>query len=79
MTDASAAYTKRSWEMSKAAHEEKAALLKKNGMTVTEAPAAVVDAMKKVGKQMTQEWKATANADAIAVVNLYEASQAKTN
>lgn len=76
---ASAAYTKRSWELSKAAHEEKAAILKKNGMTVSEAPPAVIDAMKKVGAQMTQEWKATANPDAIAVVNLYAAAQAKTN
>lgn len=76
---ASEAYTKRSWELSKGAHAEKAALLKKNGMTVTEGPAGVVTAMKKVGDQMAQEWKATASADAIAVLNLYQSASAKTN
>ncbi len=39
--DAAAAYTKRSWTMSKAAGDEKAAILKKNGMTVTAGPPAV--------------------------------------
>lgn len=72
-------YTKRSWELSKAAHEEKSAILKKNGMTVAEAPPAVIDSMKKVGAQMGQEWKATASADAVAVLNLYQSSTAKTN
>ncbi len=76
---ASEAYTNRSWALSKGAHEEKAALLKKNGMTVSEAPPAVVDAMKKVGSQMAKEWKATASADAIAVLDLYAAASAKTN
>jgi TRAP-type C4-dicarboxylate transport system substrate-binding protein len=76
---ASEAYTKRAWDMSKAAHEEKAAILKKNGMTVQEAPPALIAAMKKVGEQMAQEWKATANADAIAVLNLYQSASAKTN
>ncbi len=79
VTDASDAYSKRSWALSKGAHEEKSAILKKNGMSVSEGPPAVVDAMKKVGVQMAQEWKSTANADAIAVLNLYMASQAKTN
>lgn len=77
--DASEAYTKRAWDMSKAAHEEKASLLAKNGMIIQEAPPAVVAAMNKVGEQMAQEWKATASADAIAVLNLYQGSSAKTN
>lgn len=76
--DASEAYSKRSWEMSKAAHEEKAAVLKKNGMTVSEAPPAVVAEMKKVGAQMAGEWKATASPEAIAVLDRYMAGQ-KTN
>lgn len=76
--DASAAYTKRSWEMSKAADEEKAAILKKNGMTVTAGPPAVITAMKKVGVQMSDEWKATASPPAIAVLTSYMATQ-KTN
>lgn len=72
-------FTKRSWALSKAAHEDKMAVLKKNGMTVSEAPPAVVGAMKKVGEQMAQEWKNAAGADSVAVLNLYMASQSKTN
>lgn len=79
VTTASEAYTKRSWEMSQRAHEEKAAILKKNGMTVSEAPPTLVAAMKKVGEQMAQEWKGSASADAIAVLTLYQSASAKTN
>ncbi|MBS0517567.1 MAG: TRAP transporter substrate-binding protein [Proteobacteria bacterium] len=71
--DASDAYTKRSWEMSKAADAAQSAILKKNGMIVAEAPASVVEAMKKVGAQMASEWKATAKPDAIAVLDHYMA------
>jgi TRAP-type transport system periplasmic protein len=76
---ASADFTKRSWQLSEAAHQEKMAILKKNGMNVGEAPPAVVEAMKKVGEQMAQEWKHAAGADSVAVLNLYMASQTKTN
>ena len=76
--DASAAYTKRSWEMSKAAGDEKSAILKKNGMTVTAGPPAVISAMKKVGVTMADEWKATASTPAQAVLTSYMADQ-KTN
>jgi TRAP-type C4-dicarboxylate transport system substrate-binding protein len=78
VTDASAAYTKRSWELSKAAGDEKAAVLKKNGMTVTGGPPAVLAAMKKVGVQMADEWKATASPAAVAVLTAYMSGQ-KTN
>lgn len=76
--DASAAFTKRSWELSKAAHEAQAAVLAKHGMTVSEAPASVVAAMKKVGAQMAAEWKATASPEAVAILDAYMAAQ-KTN
>jgi len=76
--DAAAAYTKRSWEMSKAAGDEKAAVLKKNGMIVEGGPPAVVAAMKKVGVTMADEWKATASPAAVAILNAYMAGQ-KTN
>ena len=75
VTDASAAYTKRSWEMSKAAGEEKSAVLKKNGMTVTGGPPAVLAAMKKVGVQMADDWKTTASPAAVAVLTTYMSSQ----
>jgi TRAP-type transport system periplasmic protein len=78
VTDASAAYTKRSWEMSKAAGDEKAAVLKKNGMVVEGGPPAVIAAMKKVGVTMADEWKATASPAAVAILNSYMAGQ-KTN
>jgi TRAP-type C4-dicarboxylate transport system substrate-binding protein len=71
MIAAGKAYTKRSWEMSKKAHEEKAAVLAAHGMTVVEAPASVVAAMKKVGAQMTEEWKTTASPDAVAALDVY--------
>lgn len=71
-------FTKRAWVMSKAADAEMSAVLKKNGMVVSEAPAAVVTAMKKVGEQMTTEWKATASGDAVATLNFYTAGP-KTN
>ncbi len=76
--DASAAYTKRSWELSKAAGDEKAAILKKNGMTVSGGPPIVLEAMKKVGVQMAEEWKKTASPAAIEVLNAYMSGQ-KTN
>lgn len=78
LMDASAAYTKRSWEMSKAAGDEKSAILKKNGMTVSAGPAAVIGAMKKVGATMAEEWKATASPPAVAVLTSYMSGQ-KTN
>lgn len=68
---AGAAYSKRSWDMSKAAHEEKAAVLAAHGMQVVEAPPSVVAAMKKVGDQMTGEWKASASPEAVAVLDAY--------
>jgi TRAP-type C4-dicarboxylate transport system substrate-binding protein len=77
--DASAEYSKRSWELSKAAHEEKQAVLAKNGMTVSEAPPAVVAEMKKVGTQMAGEWKTTASPEAVAILDRYVAAQKKTN
>ncbi|MFZ5784406.1 MAG: TRAP transporter substrate-binding protein [Pseudomonadota bacterium] len=76
--DAAAAYTKRSWELSKAAADEKAAVLKKNGMVVEGGPPAVIAAMKKVGVTMADEWKATASPAAVAILNAYMAGQ-KTN
>lgn len=78
LMDASTAYTKRSWEMSKAAGDEKSAILKKNGMTVTAGPPAVIGAMKKVGLTMAEEWKATASPAAVAVLTSYMSGQ-KTN
>lgn len=78
VVDASDAYTKRAWEMSKSAHQVQAAILAKNGMTVTEAPPSVVEAMKKVGAQMADEWKKTASPEAVAVLDRYAAG-AKTN
>ena len=48
------------------------------GMTVSEAPANVVEAMKKVGTQMAGEWKTTASPEAVAVLDQYMTG-AKTN
>ena len=71
--DASAAYTKRSWEMSKAAGDEKAAILKKNGMTVTAGPAGRHRRHEEGRRAMADEWKATASPPAIAVLTSYMA------
>jgi TRAP-type C4-dicarboxylate transport system substrate-binding protein len=78
VTKAGDDFTKRAWMLSKDAHEEMAAILKKNGMMVSEAPDNVVAAMKKVGEAMTTEWKATASGDAVAALNFYAAGP-KTN
>ena len=44
---------------------------RRTAWTVAEAPASVVEAMKKVGAQMADEWKATASPEAVAVLDGY--------
>ncbi len=71
LVTAGQAYTKRSWAMSKKAHEDNTAILAEHGMKVVEAPPSVVAAMKQVGEQMTKEWKASASPAAVAVLDTY--------
>jgi TRAP-type C4-dicarboxylate transport system substrate-binding protein len=64
-------FTKRAWEMSASVSTEQMEILRKNGMTVGEAPPAVIQKMKEVGQVMIQDWKSTAPADAIAAIDIY--------
>lgn len=71
LVEAGKAFTKRAWVMSKEAHDKNAAILASHGMHVVEAPASVIAAMKKVGMQMTEEWKKTASPEAVAALEIY--------
>ncbi|MCI5074066.1 TRAP transporter substrate-binding protein [Oricola sp.] len=68
------AATKRGWEMSEAVYGEQLDILKSNGMTVTDAPAEIMDKLKEIGGTMMEEWKASASEDAIAVLTTYQSS-----
>ncbi|MEO4044156.1 TRAP transporter substrate-binding protein [Hoeflea sp. CAU 1731] len=68
------AATIRGWEMSKAIYGEQLDILKSNGMTVTEAPAEIIEKLKEIGGVMMQEWQATASPEAIAVLEAYQSS-----
>ena len=69
--DAGERATKRGWEMSKKANDEKIETLKANGMVVTEASPAIQEALQKVGKTMMQEWSNTAAPEERAVLEAY--------
>lgn len=71
LVEAGAAYSKRTVEMSKAAHDAQAAVLTKNGMELSEAPPAIVETMKKVGVEMAADWKTTASPEAVAILDKY--------
>ena len=74
MIAAGEAATRRGWEMSEAVYGEQLGILKSNGMTVTDAPAEVMDKLKEIGGAMMEEWKASASEDAIAVLTAYQSS-----
>lgn len=61
----------RGWEMSAETTREQMQILAKHGMTTANAPDSVIADMKKIGKAMTEDWKATASPEAIAVLDRY--------
>jgi TRAP-type C4-dicarboxylate transport system substrate-binding protein len=65
----------RGWEMSAATTVAQMAILKKNGMTVVNAPDSVITKMKEIGKEMMAGWRKDASPEAIAVLDRYLALQ----
>ena len=65
----------RGWEMSAATTVAQMAILKKNGMTVVNAPESVITKMKEIGKEMMAGWRKDASPEAIAVLDRYLALQ----
>lgn len=63
--------SRRGWEMSKAANEEKVATLKANGMVVTDASPEIQAALQKVGQTMMEEWSSSAAPEERAVLDAY--------
>lgn len=72
--DAGEAATKRGWELSKKAGEEREAVLKSHGVTIAQSPKDVLDAIAVAGKGMVGEWLATASAEEKAVYDAYQKS-----
>ncbi len=65
----------RGWEMSAQTTADQMKVLAKNGMTTGTAPAQVIDAMKKIGVAMMDDWRKTASPEAAAVLDSYLALQ----
>ena len=65
----------RGWEMSAQTTADQMKVLAKNGMTTGNAPAPVIDAMKKIGLSMMDYWRKTASPEAVAVLDRYLAVQ----
>lgn len=65
----------RGWEMSAQTTSDQMKVLAKNGMTTSNAPPQVIDAMKKIGVVMMDDWRKTASPEAAAVLDRYLALQ----
>ena len=65
----------RGWEMSAATTAAQMETLKKNGMTVSNAPDSVIAKMKEIGKEMMKNWRKDASPAANAVLDRYIALQ----
>lgn len=72
--EAGEAATKRGWELSKKASEERENVLKSHGMTIAQAPKDILDAIEVAGKGMVQEWLAAATPEEKAVYESYQKS-----
>lgn len=70
--DAGEAATKRGWELSKKASNEREDVLKSHGMTIAQAPKDILDAIEAAGQGMVQEWLAAATAEEKAVYENYQ-------
>ena len=69
--------SKRGFEMSQKAGDETLAVLRSNGMTVTEAPASVQKALAEVGKTLMEEWVKTATPEQRKVLENYQEMKKK--
>jgi TRAP-type C4-dicarboxylate transport system substrate-binding protein len=72
--DAGEAATKRGWELSKKASEERENVLKSHGVTIAQSPKDILDAIEAAGKGMVADWLGTATAEEKAVYEAYRKS-----
>ena len=61
----------RGWEMSVATTRAQIKILEDNGMVAANAPAAVIQDMKAIGKTMVEDWRTRASDDAVVVLDRY--------
>ncbi len=69
--------SKRGFEMSQKASDETLEVLRKNGMTVTDAPASVQEALAAVGKTLMEDWAKTATPEQREVLEKYQEMKKK--
>jgi TRAP-type C4-dicarboxylate transport system substrate-binding protein len=69
--------SKRGYELSRQAGDDTVETLRKNGMTVTQAPDSVQDALAKVGNTLMDDWRKSASPEAQQVLDNYLAAKAK--
>jgi TRAP-type C4-dicarboxylate transport system substrate-binding protein len=74
VTEAGEAATKRAWKLSEEAGREREEVLKKNGMTVSQAPKEILDRIDAIGATQITEWLSTAGAEDKAAYEAYRAS-----
>ncbi|WP_089174997.1 TRAP transporter substrate-binding protein [Bosea sp. AS-1] len=72
--EAGEAATKRGWELSKKAGEERENVLKSHGVTIAQSPKDILDAIATAGKGMVADWLTTASAEEKAVYETYQKS-----
>ncbi|MFQ5774223.1 MAG: TRAP transporter substrate-binding protein [Kiloniellaceae bacterium] len=69
--DAAAKAEKRGWQASMAETSKKIAILKANGMAVSDPSPELAAGLKKIGAQMTEEWAKKAGAEGAAILKAY--------
>jgi TRAP-type C4-dicarboxylate transport system substrate-binding protein len=72
--EAGEAATRRGFELSKKAAEEREGVLKSHGVTIAQAPQDVLDRIEAVGRDMVEDWQKTASAEDRAVYEAYRNS-----
>jgi TRAP-type C4-dicarboxylate transport system substrate-binding protein len=72
LLDAAKAAEPRGWSMSKTETQEKTEALSKNGMTVHQPSKQLMADLKKIGRQMSDDWVKKAGADGRAVLKAYQ-------
>ncbi len=72
--EAGEAATKRGWQLSKKAAEERESVLKSHGVTIAQSPKDILDAIEVAGKGMVADWLGTATAEEKAVYETYQKS-----
>lgn len=69
--EAAATAEERGWEMSMAETQEKTQVLADNGITIVEPSDALVESLRGIGRQMTEEWLESAGEAGQAVIDAY--------